>query len=92
MAKCPVCRQPLPKAIDMEELQARLEEITARARTQEKQALETAFRKRLPRLLEAERESARRSVDVPSRAIPFVLSASCQTLTIFANRAIRGLP
>jgi DNA repair exonuclease SbcCD ATPase subunit len=61
MAKCPVCRQPLPKAIDMEELQARLEGITARARTQEKQELETEFRKRLPRLLEAERERARRS-------------------------------
>ena len=32
MAKCPVCRQPLPEALDMEELQSRLEGITARAR------------------------------------------------------------
>lgn len=63
MAKCPVCRQPLPEALDMEELQSRLEGITARARTQEKQALETEFRKRLPRLLEAERERARRSAE-----------------------------
>src|SRR5260370_6659037 len=63
MAKCPVCRQPLPEALDMEELQSRLEGITARARTQEKQALETQFRKRLPRLLEAERERARRSAE-----------------------------
>ena len=38
MAKCPVCRQPLPRALDMEESQTRLEGITARARTQEKQA------------------------------------------------------
>src|SRR5260370_7217956 len=63
MAKCPVCRQPLPEALDMEELQSRLEGITARARTQEKQALETQFRKRLLRLLEAERERARRSAE-----------------------------
>src|SRR5260370_41441811 len=63
MAKCPVCRQPLPEALDMEELQSRLEGITARARTQEKQALETQFRNRLPRLLEAERERARRSAE-----------------------------
>src|SRR5260370_17421274 len=47
----------------MEELQSRLEGITGRARTQEKQALEAQFRKRLPRLLEAERERARRSAE-----------------------------
>lgn len=63
MAKCPVCRQLLPKALDNEELRMRLEAITARARTQQKQALETEFRKRLPRLLEEERERARRSAE-----------------------------
>jgi hypothetical protein len=61
MGKCPVCRQPLPKAIDADELQARLEGITSRALTQERRALENEFRKKLPRLLQAERDRARRS-------------------------------
>jgi hypothetical protein len=63
MANCPVCRQPLPKALDAEELQSRLEGITARALTHEKRALEIEFQKRLPRLLQAERERARQTAE-----------------------------
>jgi DNA repair exonuclease SbcCD ATPase subunit len=61
MAKCPLCGQPLPKAIHAGELRHRLNLITARARGQEKQALESEFRKRLPKLLEEERERAQQS-------------------------------
>jgi very-short-patch-repair endonuclease len=60
MAKCPLCGQPLPKAVDAGMLQHRLNSMTARARNQEKQAVENEFRKRLPKLLEEERERAQR--------------------------------
>lgn len=63
MAKCPLCGQPLPKAIDAGDLEHRLNLMTARARTQEKQALESEFRKRLPILLEQERKRAQRSAE-----------------------------
>ena len=64
MATCPVCGQPLPKAIDIQEVQARLAEIGAHARTQERQALENDFKKRLPALLAQERERARKAAEV----------------------------
>jgi len=63
MPNCPVCGQPLPKALDAEELQSRLAGITARALTREKRALEIEFQKRLPRLLQAERERARQMAE-----------------------------
>jgi hypothetical protein len=61
MAKCPVCRQPLPKGIDTRVLQSRLEEITARGRAEERRALERDFRKRVTGAVEAERARLRRS-------------------------------
>ncbi len=61
MAKCPVCHQTLPTTLDPDKLRARLSGLTAHALTQEKRALENEFRRRLPRLLEAERERAQRS-------------------------------
>jgi hypothetical protein len=73
MEKCPVCLQPLPKAIDADELQARLEGITARARTQAEKELERAFNNRLPQLLEAERERAHRLAE---RAVKQELTAA----------------
>lgn len=63
MAKCPVCGQSLPKAIDKRELHARLEKITAQGRAKERQALERDFRKRLTGEIEAEREHLRRSAE-----------------------------
>src|SRR5437879_1762854 len=71
--KCPVCLQLLPKGIDTDELQARLEEIAARARTQAEKALERDFNQRLPQLLEAERERAHRSAQ---RAVKQELGAA----------------
>lgn len=61
MPNCPLCGQLLPKAIDASALQHRLHSMTARARNQEKEALETEFRERLPKLLQDERERAERS-------------------------------
>jgi chromosome segregation ATPase len=61
MTKCPVCGQPLPKAIDKQELHARLERITAQERAKERQALERDFHKRLTGAVETERERLRRS-------------------------------
>jgi hypothetical protein len=63
MAKCPVCQQPLPEAIDTEELQSRLQNITDRAVAQEKRAFENEFNKRLPKLLAAERERSEHSAE-----------------------------
>src|SRR5258708_17206503 len=63
MAKCPVCQQPLPEAIDTEELQSRLENITNRAVAEKKRAFESEFNKRLPKLLEAERERSQQSAE-----------------------------
>src|SRR5712671_651895 len=63
MPKCPVCRQPLPKAISAEDLRTRLDQISARARSQERLVLETDFHKRLPGLLQAERDRVRRSAE-----------------------------
>jgi hypothetical protein len=63
MAKCPVCGQPLPKAIDKQELHARLERITAQGRAKARQALEHEFHNRLMNAVEAERERLRRSAE-----------------------------
>jgi hypothetical protein len=63
MAKCPVCRQTLPRAVDPDELASRLQQVTALARTQEKKSLEEEFRRRLPRLLADERARAKHSAE-----------------------------
>jgi hypothetical protein len=63
MANCPVCKQPLPKGIDAEELRSRMEVVTANALAKEKLVLENDFRKRLPRLLQVERDRARQSAE-----------------------------
>jgi hypothetical protein len=63
MAKCPVCQQPLPEAIDTEELQFRLQTITDRAVALEKRAFENEFNKRLPKLLAAERQRTEQTAE-----------------------------
>jgi hypothetical protein len=60
---CPVCQQPLPKAIDPDQLRSRLEKITAQALVREKQSLESEFQRRLPALLASERDRIRHSVE-----------------------------
>jgi hypothetical protein len=45
MPECPIWRQPLPIAISAKDLRTRLDQISARARSQERLALETEFHK-----------------------------------------------
>ncbi len=63
MPTCPVCRQPLPKALEPEELQARLSKITAQGWITEREKLEREFRRKIPALLETERNRVRRQAE-----------------------------
>ncbi len=56
MPQCPVCGQPLPQGLDTQEIQARLEKITAQARAGERRDLERDFQKRFRDGLDAERK------------------------------------
>jgi hypothetical protein len=60
MKTCPVCLQPLPKALEPEQLEARLTKLAAQGWITERQKLESEWRKKIPSLLEAERNKVRR--------------------------------
>lgn len=68
MKKCPVCRQPLPKALEPEALQARLTKIAAQGWITERQKLESEWRKKIPSLLEAERNRVRKQAESDVRS------------------------
>jgi hypothetical protein len=63
MGRCPVCGQSLPKTFDDARLQRQLAKLTVKARARERQELETAFRERLRKRLEEERNQIRRSAE-----------------------------
>ena len=88
MAKCPVCRQPLPNGIDIRALQSRLEEITARGRAKERRALERDFRKRVMGAVEAERVRLRRSAEQEVRSELLRAKAMVEQVERDKNREI----
>ncbi len=57
--ECPLCRQPLPEAIDEEELQSRIQKLTSPALAEEKKKLKEEFEAQLV----AEREIARQRAE-----------------------------
>ena len=91
MAKCPVCGQPLPKAIDKQELHARLERITAQGRAKERQVLERDFRKRLTGAVEAEGERLRRSAEREVRSELLEAKRRAERVERDKNREIERL-
>ncbi len=63
MTQCPVCGQPLPRGLDRQEIQTRLEKITAQARARERRGLERNFQERLHDSIEAERKRMQREAE-----------------------------
>ena len=59
LGECPLCRQPLPEAIDEKELQSRIQKLTSPALAQEKKKLKEEFDAQLV----AEREIARQRAE-----------------------------
>ncbi len=67
MAHCPVCGQPLPRGLDSQEIQRRVEKITVRARAKERRELEQEFEERLNKRLEADRKRLTQEAELKIR-------------------------
>lgn len=61
--RCPVCGQPLPKALDKKQLQQRMDKLAAKASAAERQKLEREFRLQLNEEREAIRFEAERAAN-----------------------------